>query len=164
MYLQCKDSSTGSQRTFQCRTINNIIYCVSAYTPKFECHREGENGTEMLVDACFNGTTAHCDKIIFRHPYTSVVTEVYIFQFLIVLRLRSVSVPFPFRFRSVSVPFPFRFRSVSVPFPLRLLSVFVLLSVSHDSQSISILMPPLIHIHGPCYRKRLNYAKGEYFV
>ena len=115
---------TGSQKAFQCRTITSIIYCVSAYTPKFECHREGENGTEMLVDACFNGTTAHCDKIIFRHPYTSVVTEVKIFQFLIVLRLRSVSVPFPFRFRSVSVPFRFRFRSVSVASPFRFCTPF----------------------------------------
>ncbi|XP_043198701.1 solute carrier family 22 member 15-like [Amphibalanus amphitrite] len=45
------------------------------HTPKFECHQEGANGTQVLVDACFNGTTEHCDRIVFRHPYTSVVTE-----------------------------------------------------------------------------------------
>lgn len=47
----------------------------AGHTPKFECHRQGANGTEILVDACYNGTTAHCDEILFRGAYTSVVTE-----------------------------------------------------------------------------------------
>ncbi|XP_037072002.1 solute carrier family 22 member 15-like [Pollicipes pollicipes] len=45
------------------------------YTPNFECHRQGPNGTDILVNACFNDTTAFCDDIVFRSEYTSVATE-----------------------------------------------------------------------------------------
>ena len=57
-------------------TTNAIIFPpFPAHTPKFECYRDEANGTEILVDACYNDTTADCDSLYFRHPYTSVVTE-----------------------------------------------------------------------------------------
>ena len=52
-----------------------LVMEFAAHIPPFECHREGVNGTEILIDACFNDTTIQCGTIQFGHSYTSVVSE-----------------------------------------------------------------------------------------